>query len=156
LILPTFETAERKPEVRYLVGDTKSDKPIRPGGISKDEAFALLGKPLVTEQNGAVFKYLRIMSSGVSVWLPFRPRDSAPLEERGYALRLEFGTDGVLKEYELIRIEGPYWQSTHFGWERMSDQNYWLLESMWKLPTEEVSHARSDSENSIAAKATHQ
>src|SRR5438105_4339898 len=100
VLLPTSEFAEHKPDVRFILGDASSDKPIRIGVTTKDDVMKLLGDPLLVDEGGAgkplvanndsgTFIYSRVMAHGILALIPFRAQDCYPLYQRMYVLRLE-------------------------------------------------------------------
>jgi outer membrane protein assembly factor BamE (lipoprotein component of BamABCDE complex) len=102
VMIPTFESAQGKPDVRRLVGNASSAKPIRPGA-TREHVAALLGRPQSLSDDGRVADYVHVMTRGYAIILPPLYPAAGPITYRMYYLRLAFDAGNVLEQYELRR-----------------------------------------------------
>lgn len=99
LYIPFFEhRIDSGPNVRALVGNADSDRPIRPGHVTKAQVIALLGEAPWISYDGNALGYLTRTSMGSWVWpLCFT---AEPADSKTYVVRLVFDKQGDLVHYD--------------------------------------------------------
>jgi len=133
--VPPFETSVTKPDIRAIVGDQTSGKPIRPG-IPRDQIVSILGQPMdVTDDGANLYGFLTYQGNVIGSY--------APAAQRLYCLRLRYGSDNHLSNYELFR--GP-WDSTGAGFSEI-DANEFTIGSLLRSNPELVSSAQRHKQN---------
>jgi hypothetical protein len=127
--VPPFETSAAKPDIRAIVGDQSSGKPIRPG-VPREQVVSLLGQSMAVADDGALlYGFLMYRGQILGAY--------APAAQRLYCLRLRYGSDNRLGSYELFR--GP-WEDT-FGFSEI-DANEFTIQSLLHNNPELVSSAQ--------------
>ena len=95
-------------DFRHILGDVNSKSPIRPG-LTRAQVYSVLGKPNYRSTDNEL---IYIMLAERAVWVyPLCFFAAAPAQFRGYALRLTF-KDDILVRWELAHSEenrDPIW-----------------------------------------------
>ena len=89
-----------QPNPNSLLGETDSDKPLRPGAVGRSRVRALLGEPERVSPNGTAEAYLFEMRAG-SIVAPLC--FSAQPAMRYVAVRVEYDQSGVLRDFQFER-----------------------------------------------------
>ena len=98
LPIPEHKVGPEK-DFRNLMGDSQSNKPIRPGAITRSQVMAMLGKPALISADGRRLGYAIETHRGIGIWpLCF---SAGAYTQYGYAVRLEFDEQGNLVDYAL-------------------------------------------------------
>ena len=100
LYIPFFEhRIDTGPNVRGLVGSANSDRPIRPGHITREKVIALLGVAPWRSDDGSALGYEAY--TGVASWVyPLCFFAAEPADAKVYVVRLVFSKDGNLIRYD--------------------------------------------------------
>ena len=98
-------------DFRHLLGDVNSKLPIRPG-LTRAQVFSVLGKP---NYGSTGDQLIYTMLAERAVWVyPLCFFAAAPAQFRGYALRLTF-KDDILIRWDLAHTEedrNPIWMGS--------------------------------------------
>ena len=93
------------PDVRKVVGDSKSKRPLRLGNSTRADVEQFLGEPAAMSADGSVYVYAQQMFSGSGVVLPPLYPASGLLRQRTYFLRLTFDAQEILRSSRVERGE---------------------------------------------------
>jgi hypothetical protein len=104
LYIPFFEhRIDSGPNVRALVGPAGSDRPIRPGHVTKAHVIALLGEPRWMSGDGNALGYETDTSFASWVY-PLCFFAAEPADARTYFVRLVFDPGGNLLRYDWTHV----------------------------------------------------
>jgi hypothetical protein len=97
---------DQGPNVRAVVGPANSDRPIRPGRVTRRQVRALLGDPEFVSLHGTSEAYVARTSHG---WWVF-PTCFAAYNGNGkaYVVRMTFDAKDQLKDFEWAEDDEPY------------------------------------------------
>ena len=115
IYFPFFEhRLDNGPNVRELVGEAGSDRPIRPGKVTRDQVVSLLGEaPYISADERALGYVAR---TGFSSWVyPLCFFAAEPADQRVYVVRLVFAKDGTLERYDWEHESGYVPPTLLFG-----------------------------------------
>jgi hypothetical protein len=85
------------PDVRTVVGDSKSKRPLRLGQSTRADVERVLRQPTTRSSDGSVYVYAQQFFSGWGVVLPPFYGASGPLRQRTCFLQLAFDSNDVLR-----------------------------------------------------------
>jgi hypothetical protein len=127
---PPFETPATKPDIRTIVGDQTSSKPIRPG-VPRHQIVDILGQPMAVTDDGAnLYGFITYQGNVLGSY--------TPAAQRLYCLRLRYDSDNHLSSYELFR--GP-WENTGAGFSEI-DANQFTIQNLLHSNPQLVSTAQ--------------
>ena len=105
-------------DYRKLIGDARSDKPIRPGAVNKTDALKQLGGPWMTSPDGRSVAYVYIVKKSRIVF-PLCGFATGPGASRAYGFRLDFDQANLLTDVKM---------------ETEDDSDSYLLEEIFEPP----------------------
>lgn len=104
--VPDQRTDKKQPDFRDMIGDAKSDRPIRPGAITRAAILAKLGPPPYVSKDGKTIAYTLETVRGAWIWpLCFH---GYPQSQRAYALGLHFDRNDVLVDWKIVHVDESF------------------------------------------------
>ena len=98
IYVPTFNVTVSGKDATKSVGATGSGKKLQPGRGTRENVQQVLGKPYFATSDGRFWVYSWERRKGIQVWpLCF----TGGPEDDSFAMTLEFGADGVMRDFEL-------------------------------------------------------
>ena len=91
-------------DYRPLIGQPDSNKPIRPGVISKKQVLEKLGKPWISTPDGNSLAYVYIVKKSVEV-IPLCGFATIPKTSRAFGYRLDFAESGDLTQVKTEELD---------------------------------------------------
>jgi outer membrane protein assembly factor BamE (lipoprotein component of BamABCDE complex) len=120
LYIPWIKTRESPEErdLRTVVGDAKSNRPLRVGITDREQVLRLLGEPTAASPDGRILAFVQRFDVGVYFVPVCLSVDRAKTQ---FVLRLDFDAEGRLVRYSTM--EQPVWF------------NFWLGRTDYSNPT---------------------
>ena len=110
--IPAFGPTVEGENASKSVGSKGSRKPIRVGRATVADVVGVLGEPPAATSDRRVLAYTWVVRNGYSIW---------PLCFAGYpvngnrTLVMRFGEDGVLRSFEVLKLNDPVIQISAMG-----------------------------------------
>ena len=110
--IPAFGPTVEGKNASKSVGSKGSRKPVRVGRATRADVVGVLGEPRAATSDRRVLAYTWVVRNGYTIW---------PLCFAGYpvngnrTLVLRFGEDGVLRSFEVLRLNDPVIQISAMG-----------------------------------------
>jgi hypothetical protein len=106
LPVPQHQVGVKIKDLRTVVGDRNSKRPLKVGQATRQQVIALLGNPPFASRDERSVAYVMETESGAWVFpLCF---SASPGEARRYAMRLDFDGQGILEGWELADDQEPH------------------------------------------------
>ena len=96
-----FDASGRLPDIRKVVGEGQSSRPLRLDLSTRADVERVLGSPTTRSADSSVYVYTQQMFAGYGVVMPLLYGAAGPLRQRTYFLRLDFDPAGLLRGRRL-------------------------------------------------------